>query len=57
MVQAGAHTVLIGDIGGTNCRLQAWELDGDLHPQSLVKEQARRQRVWPSPLGGAHAGR
>lgn len=57
MVQAGAHTVLIGDIGGTNCRLQAWELDGDLHPQSLVKEQARRQRVWPSPLGRAHAGR
>jgi hypothetical protein len=33
--------VLVGDIGGTNCRFQAWELDQDLKPIALVKEQVR----------------
>lgn len=37
---AKAHTVLVGDVGGTNCRLQCWELDDAFHPTTLVKEQA-----------------
>lgn len=47
MVQAGAHTVLVADIGGTNCRFQAWELDQDLHPVSLVKEQIYSTSDYP----------
>ena len=40
MAKSGAHTVLAGDVGGTNCRLQAWELDQDLQPTTLINEQA-----------------
>lgn len=47
MVQAGAHTVLVADIGGTNCRFQAWELDQDLKPASLVKEQVYPTADYP----------
>lgn len=38
MARSVAHTVLVGDIGGTNCRLQAWELDQEFKPLSLVKQ-------------------
>lgn len=35
-----AHTVLIADVGGTNCRFQCWQLDDALHPTDMIREQA-----------------
>lgn len=32
-------TVLVADIGGTNCRFQLWELDKDTQPSSLCLEK------------------
>lgn len=31
-------SVLVADIGGTNCRFQMWELDGSLEPTNLTLE-------------------
>nr|AGT99296.1 glucokinase [Parachlorella kessleri] len=47
MAKSGAHTVLAGDVGGTNCRLQAWELDQDLHPTTLINEQVYATSDYP----------
>ena len=39
-VMAGAGgSVLVADIGGTNCRFQLWELDATLHPEKMSLEQ------------------
>eukprot|EP00887_Chlorella_sp_A99_P002491 scaffold10.g2491.t1 len=32
----GSSVVLVADIGGTNCRFQAWKLDDALRPASMV---------------------
>lgn len=34
----GSSVVLVADIGGTNCRFQAWKLDDALRPASMVLE-------------------
>ena len=37
-----AHiTVLVADIGGTNCRFQVWQLDKHFRPSRMVVEQVR----------------
>jgi len=35
---ASRSSVLVADIGGTNCRFQLWELDGELKPLDMMLE-------------------
>ena len=48
-----AHiTVLVADIGGTNCRFQVWQLDRHFRPSRMVVEQVGLglDRPPPPPL-------
>lgn len=39
MAARASITVLVADIGGTNCRFQAWQLDKHFRPSRMVVEQ------------------
>jgi glucokinase len=37
-LNSSGNSILVADIGGTNCRFQLWDLDGDFHPLRLASE-------------------
>ena len=44
---AASSSVLVADIGGTNCRFQLWELGADLAPGKMAVEQIYQTSAYP----------